>query len=81
MGGNRAGKGEHAKSNNTALIHWGSVLAWDGKAFQSAKKLPKHILKKAQFHSAFVFFFLLCLSPTEIVLTCVNIKKSNKKKI
>lgn len=58
MGGNRAGKGEHAKSNNTALIHWGSVLDWDGKALQSAKKLPKHILKTAQFHSAFVFFSL-----------------------
>lgn len=57
MGGNRAGKGEHAKSNNTALIHWGSVLDWDRKALQSAKKLPKHILKTAQFHRAFIVFF------------------------
>lgn len=74
MGGNGAGKEEHAKSNNVALIHWGSVL--DGKALESAKKHHKHILKTAQFHSTFVFFFLLCLSPNEIVLlTCVNIEK------
>ena len=40
MGGNRAGKEEHAKSNNVALIHWGSVLVWDGKAIESAKNIP-----------------------------------------
>lgn len=79
MGGNRAGKGENAKSNNTALIHWAGALVWDGKVYQGAKKLPIHILKTAQFsqHFCVFFIFLFTPSPTVIVLTCVNIKKVN----
>jgi len=57
MGGNRAGRGEHAKLNNAVLIHRGSVLDWDGKAPQSARKLPEHLQKKRHNFTALLWFF------------------------
>lgn len=78
MGGNRAGRGEHAKSNNTALIHWGSVLDWDGKGSPKCQKTSQTHFKNSTISQRFcVCFFssVLWLSPTEIVVTCVNIKK------
>lgn len=58
MGGNRAGRGEHAKSNNTALIHWGKCarLGWK-RLLQSARKIPKHILKNSTISQLFCGFF------------------------
>lgn len=77
--GDRAGKGKRAKSNKTQLSHTGahSVLVWGGKALQSAIKLPKHIFKNSTVSQLFCFFFFSFNSPTEIGLTCVNIKKGN----
>lgn len=52
------GKGKHAKSNNAALIHWGSVLeTGTEKALRSAKKLPKHTFKKQHNFTALLWFF------------------------
>lgn len=75
--GDRAGKGEHAKSNNNALITLGHCARLGRKASPKCQKTSQTHFK----NSTFVLPHPLpnsVPSPTEIVLTCVNIKRGKK---